>query len=133
PNPARVARFADGMVLRIERLRIEAVPPKSLAVRFRQPSVISQAGERTAFVGVPRRLVPGPGMRRVFAHAEAESVSAGRFGPACDEILLRPDARGVPRLILAVPVVEVVVMIGERDEVLRAGALVERHEFVRVP
>ena len=39
----------------------------------------------------------------------------------------------VPALVLAVPKVEVIVMIAQREEILCANLLVELHQRIRIP
>ena len=120
------------MVLRVELLRIETFPPRALAVGLGELAVVGHARQRAVRVGALRRLVPAPRVRGVHADAEAQPVLARRLAqPAMSPSSAR--RRRVPRLVRAVPQVEVVVVVRQRDEVLRARLLVERHELVRIP
>ncbi len=74
-----------------------------------------------------------PGVGGVVGDAEAEAVGAGGGGPGADDVLHGADAGGVPAVVGGAEVVEVVVVVGERDEVLCAGAGVEAHELFGVP
>jgi len=74
-----------------------------------------------------------PGVGGVVGDAEAEAVGAGDAGPGADDVLLGADAGGVPGVVGGAEVVEVVVVVGERDEVLGAGGLVEAHEIFGLP
>ena len=67
------------------------------------------------------------------ADAEAQAVGPGGLGPAADEVFFGAHIDGVPGLIFAVEVVEVVVMIGQRHEILCPGAFVKGHQFFRIP
>ena len=127
------AAGAARVVLRVEVLRVEAVPPLALAVGLGELAVVGHAGERAGLVRALRRLVPRPGVRGVHADAEPQAVRARGLGPAADQVLLRADGDRVPRLVLAVPEVEIVVVVGQREEILGARPLVERHELLRIP
>ncbi len=67
------------------------------------------------------------------AHAEAQAVLLRQFGPDADDVLLRTDLHRVPRLVRAVVTIEIVVVVGQRHEVARAGPLVESHQLFGVP
>ena len=125
PNPGCVGELAGRVVLGVEILRIEALPPFALAIGLRQFAVVRHAGERAARIGALRDFVPHPGVRGVNADAEPQPLGAGGAGPSADQILLGADPDGVPGLILAIEVVEVIVMVGQSAEILRAGALIE--------
>src|ERR1044071_2941543 len=90
------------MVLLIELLRIEPVPPFSFAVCLRELSVVWNTGELTMLVSALRHFIPTPRVRGVHADSEMQSEFPRGFGPAFDEVLLRPHRGRVPRLILAV-------------------------------
>src|SRR2546423_13292 len=64
---------------------------------------------------------PVPGVRRVVADAEAQPLGAGDPGPGADDVLFWSDADRVPGVVPGVVGIEVVVVVGEGDEVLRAG------------
>src|ERR1039458_3679056 len=72
-------------------------------------------------------------MGRMHTDPEPQTIFARRPGPAANQILFRPDVDRVPRLIPAVPVVKVVMMVGQREEVLRPGAFVECHQLFGIP
>lgn len=67
------------------------------------------------------------------ADAEIEAMLAGCLGPTFEDVLLRPHVHRVPRLILAVPQVEVVVMVTQGEKVLGTYLLIESHQLVGVP
>ena len=121
------------VILCVEVLRIETFPPGARAVGFRELAVVGHAGERPSFVGALRGFVPEPGVGSVHAHAESQAVLARRPGPAADDVLFRTDCDRVPRLMRAVPHVEIVVVIRHREEVSRPGPLVERDQCVWIP
>ena len=105
--------LAEGMALRVQALRVEPFPPFAQAVGALQVAVVRNAGVRAALVCALRQLVPGPGMGRVYADAEAQAVGAGGLAPAGDQVLPRTDSGRVPlRLVAAVVQVEIVVMVG---------------------
>ena len=121
------------VTLLVELLRVEALPPGPGAVLLRQDAVVGHAGERALRVGPAGRLVPAPGMRRVHAHAQAEAIFAAGRRPAAHDVLLRAQGHGVPALVLAVEEGEVVVVIGQGEEIPRTGLLVELDQRIRVP
>ena len=77
------------MVLRVKILRVEAVPPKALAVGLGQLAVVRHAGQRAILVRALRRFIPRPGARGVNADGKAQAVLARRLRPAADQILVR--------------------------------------------
>ena len=66
-------------------------------------------------------------------HPKVQPILARGLGPDADDVLVRPDPDGIPGLILGVPAVEVVVVVGQRHEVLGARLHVELHQGVRIP
>ena len=72
-------------------------------------------------------------MGRVNADSEAQAVGPGGLGPAADKVFFGTDIDRVPGLVFAVEVVEVVVMIGQRHEILGPCPFVKGHQFVRIP
>jgi len=54
------------------------------------------------------------------ADAEAQALRARDLGPRADDVALGAQAHRVPGVVLGVVGVEVVVMVGERDEVFGA-------------
>ena len=70
---------------------------------------------------------------QMLGDAEAQAVLVGGLLPLADDVALRPHVDGVPLVELRVPAIEVVVVLGDDAEVLRAGLLVERHQPVGVP
>src|SRR3546814_9784872 len=114
----------------IEFLRIEAVPPRALAVGLGQlERVVALACARAFGVVAVGRLPPVPGVRAVVADPEAQPGAAHRLLPCADDIASRPDARGVPGVVCAIERVEIVVMTAQRHEVLdrKSTRLNSRH------
>ena len=72
-------------------------------------------------------------MRGVEARAEPKSVLARGLAPSAEDIALRAHVDGVPRLVLRVPVVEVVVVVRHREDKRRTHLPVERTQFVWIP
>ena len=66
------------MVLAIQILRIESVPPQTFAVGFRKPAVV-----------ILRQLESRPGVGGMNAHAKTQTSIARGLCPAGDQILLR--------------------------------------------
>ena len=128
----RVHLRANRMVLRVEILRVETVPPLALAFGLRQLAVVRHASERAIGIGALGNFIPAPGAPGVNAHRKAQTVFARRRRPAADQIFLRPDGDGIPRLVFGIEQVEVVVMDGQRHEILRAVFFVERQQLVGV-
>ena len=124
---------AGRVILRVVILRIEALPPKALAVGFAEEAVIGHARERTAQVGLLGILIPAPGAVAVAGEGEAQAGVARGARPAADDVFFRSDRDAVPRLELRVEHVEVVVVVGHGREILRAGALVEADEVLGIP
>src|SRR6185312_3389344 len=109
----------------VQLLRVEALPPLAASIGFREfRGIVADACERALPVITVCRLEPMPGVSGVVTDAEAQSVSSSYLGPPSHEVLARPDVDCVPRMMLRIEGIEVVVVIGERDEVLRAGCLV---------
>ena len=118
----------------VQVLRVEPLPPLALAVGLGEGGrVIGHSRQRSLPVVVIGGLEPVPCVRGVVGHAEAQAVGAGQLGPGADDVLLRADIDRVPRVILRIVGVKVVVVVGQRDEVLGAGPHVELHQFFRVP
>src|SRR5215510_16571647 len=110
----------------VKFLRVQALPPLSLAVGLRQlRGVVTHAGERPFGIVPVSRLEPVPRVSRVVADAEAQAVRTRDFGPRSDDVLLRADVDRVPGVILRVVGVEVVMVVGEGEKVFRARALVK--------
>ena len=66
------------------------------------------------------------------ADPERQALIVRGLCPAGDKVFLRAHPHTVPRLICAIPQVEIIVVIGQRHKVLCAGAFVERDQFFRV-
>src|SRR5450759_3932126 len=133
PEARSVREFAGDMVLGVQILRIEAIPPVTRAGRLGQFSVVRNTGQRAVPVGSLRHFVPHPGVRGVNADTESQAVIPRGARPSADQIFLRADFDGVPRLIFAIEVIEIVVMVGQCAEILRPRPLVQADEFVGVP
>src|ERR1039458_2183147 len=121
------------MPLLVEILWIKSVPPFAFAISLGQFAVVGHARERAGFVRTLGDFIPAPRVSRVQADTKRQALIFRRLGPAGNEILLRADLHGVPRLIRAVPQIKVVMVVAESDKVLCAGALVEGDEFFGVP
>ena len=118
----------------VKVLRIQSLPPLALAIGLgERRGVVGHSRERAFDIVTVGGLEPVPGVRGVVADAEAQAVGAGNLRPGADNVLLGADVDGVPGLVLRVVGVEIVVVIGERDKVFRAGPLVEGHQFLRLP
>ena len=119
---------------RIEFLWIEAVPPLAGAVRLRQPRrVISDARERAFSVVAVGRLEPVPRMRRVVADTELQPLRACDLAHVPTMSFFGPDVDRVPGMVPGIERVEVVVVVGQAEEIFRAGAFVERHQLLGFP
>ena len=116
------AVLAALVALLVEVLRVVAFPPLALAVGLGQLAVISL-----------RALVPSPGMGGMDAHAQRQAILAAGLGPLAHDVALGSHVHGVPGLVLAVPEVEVVVVVGQGHEEFGPHALVETDERVGLP
>ena len=67
------------------------------------------------------------------AYAKFQSMLAASLGPLGEQVTLRPDCLGVPLLILAVPEVEVVMMVAECKEILGTYLLIQPYKIVGIP
>ena len=103
--PFPLQRGADFVTLRVKILRIEAVPPKPLAVGLRQFAVVRYDGERAGFVRALCHFIPRPRARGVNADAETQTIVPRCRRPAADQILVRADVDGIPRLVFGIEVV----------------------------
>ena len=107
----------------VEFLRVQALPPLALAIGLRQPR--RRSARRP--VALRRRIHRPPETSAtrepVVADAEAQPVGARDFGPRSNDVLLRADVDRVPGVITSVVGVEVVVVVGEGEEVFRARTL----------
>ena len=65
--------------------------------------------------------------------AERESCFLGSGSPFGEDVAVRSDVLGVPLLVLAIPKVEVVVVVAEREEILSSDFLIELHELLGIP
>ncbi len=118
----------------IELLRIQALPPLALAVGLGQAKgVIALAGQGAFRVVAIGCLPPVPGMGRVVADAEAQACIPRHLGPGPDDVAPGPHPQGVPGVMFRRPGVEVVVVVGQGHEILRARGLVEPHQRLWVP
>ena len=118
------------VVLGVKVLRIETVPPLAVAVGLGELAVVRDARLGSRLVAQLRDFIPAPRPRGMQADAEPQALRPSSFCPHADEVLLRADRRGVPRLVLRVPVVEVAMMVSHRHEVLRPRLFVKRDEFL---
>src|SRR5882724_760116 len=118
----------------VQVLWVKSLPPFALAVFTAQyRGVITGSGQWPFAVIAVSGLKPMPGMSGVIADAKAESGIARRLGPDAYDVLLGPDVYRVPRMVSGIERVEVVVMIGKRDEVLGTGVTVQLHQSFGFP
>jgi hypothetical protein len=68
-------------------------------------------------------------MGRMNTDRKTQAILARRRRPAAEQVLARPDVYGVPRLIFGIPIVEVVVVNGQRHEIPGAILFVESQEL----
>ena len=94
----RVRLRADGVVLRIQILRVEALPPQTFAVGLGQFAVVGNAGQRPGFVAALRVFIPVPRAGAVNAHAKLHAGCGHEFLPGADDVFFRADVDGIPRL-----------------------------------
>jgi len=128
------ARGHDEVAAGVELLGVEAVPPLAFAVGSGEvEGVVAHALLGAGGIVAVGGLEPVPGVGGVVGDAEAEAVGAGDGRPGADDVLLGADAGGVPGVVGGGEVIEVVVVVGERDEVLGARGLVEAHELFGLP
>lgn len=67
------------------------------------------------------------------AHTKFKAMLAASVGPTGKKVFFRTDCSRVPGLILAVPQVEIVVMVAESEKVLSSKLLVETDNAIGVP
>jgi hypothetical protein len=119
---------------RVELLGVQPLPPLALAIGLGQArGVVAHTALRPLGVIAISDLEPVPGVRRVVAHAEAQTVSPRDLCPGSNDVPLGADVDGVPGMVLRGIGVEVVVMIGEGEEVLGPGALIQSHQPLGFP
>ena len=126
----------DDVAAGVELLRVEAIPPFAAAVGFGEgEGVVADAlfGGCGGGVVVVGGLEPVPGVGGVVGDAEAEAVGAGELCPGADDVAHGTDAGGVPGVVGGGEIIEVVVVVGEGDEVFGAGGGVEAHEIFGLP
>ena len=124
----------DQVAAGVKLLRIEALPPLALAVGPGQVvRIVADALHRPLGVVGVSGLQPVPGVRGVVGHRNAQAVRPRDFGVRADDVLLRPDLHRVPVVEARVVVVEVVVVVGQRGEILCAGGDVQVHQLFRLP
>src|ERR1700758_1648438 len=100
----------------VEHLRIESVPPLSLAFGAGHAPVIRYARRTAAFVGAMRGLEPPPVASLVHGNAKSHPLAPGCRGPFTHHVAMRPVVDRVPRLMFRTPGIEPVVVIGQRDK-----------------
>ena len=121
PQPI-LARLVLGTGGRVVQRLVRRVRPVVGHTRFRA----SRIGQTGAVHVVPPALV---GVR---GYAEAQARLERRRPPLADDVPVRAGPHGVPRVGAGVPVVEVVVVGGQRHEVFRPGGLVLLHQGVGI-
>ena len=124
----------DKIAAGVELLRVVALPPLPCTVSFGQRvRVVAHVGHGSGGVVSVRSLEPVPGVRAVVADAEPHAVGARDTCPCADDVAHGTDARRVPPVITRGVVIEVIVMVGERKEVLCTGGLVQLHQLFGLP
>ena len=71
-------------------------------------------------------------MGRVVGNPQAQAARPCGFGKHPEYIFLGPDTRGIPGVEFGIEGVEIVVMAGQRHEVLSAGLHIEVEQCVRI-
>src|SRR5579862_3088336 len=117
----------------VEHLRIQSVPPLSLAFGPGYAPVILYACEGAVFVGAMCGLEPPPVTRLVHRHAKSQALAPGCRGPLAHYVAMRSVIDGVPGLMLRTPRVEPVVVIGQGDKQPCSGVFVTFDQRVRLP
>ena len=69
------------------------------------------------------RLIPSPSLGNMNAYGKTQSILFCSFRKQSDDVLLRTDGDGVPRLILGIKQVKIVEMIGHREKIFCADFL----------
>ena len=116
---------AVGVVLGVELLRVEAVPP--IFVGFIGIFFEAVLFSHVNVVGIAH-LEEGPGVSAVHRNTHAQTVTAAGLCPVAHDVAQGADLRRVPLLIGAVPAVEVVVVLAHSHEVLGSGVGVELYQ-----
>jgi hypothetical protein len=134
---AREVRRIRHVVLEVDAVEVlqveaHALPPGVLAVVV-LGAVVGHTLERAFEVREERRLKPPQRIIAVKRDAEADAFLVSRFLPSAEDVTLRAEFDGVPRLKFRVPEIEVVVVHALADDVAGAGPLVERHQLLRIP
>ena len=132
---------AQVVVLRIEVLRVESLPPffravgiGLVAVFLGQPSVVFHSPFLPLEVEAPAWLVPCPCVVGMEGYSERQLGFPRGLCPSVKDVLVGPDGHGVPFLVLAVPEVEVIVMVAQGEEILCPTFLgVEAYQLLGVP
>ena len=124
---------ADGVVLRIQFLRVDAIPPQAFAIGLGQFAIVRNARQRPGLVASLGLFIPAPGARRMHADSELHAGLAGELRPYPHNVFLRPGVHRIPRLIFRVEIVEVVMVIGHRNQELRASAFEPLDQRGRIP
>src|SRR5437868_15243878 len=84
----------------VQLLRIEPLPPCALAVFLPEPERVVAHACAVAFrVVTVRGLEPVPRVRRVIGDAKTQPMLTREPRPGADDVLLRPDAGRVPRIV----------------------------------
>ena len=125
--------FAHRVVLCIKVLRVVTLPPFSFTVCFSQLSIVRYAFFRPDCIVALSGLIPCPCMVGMQADTKRKTVFTGCLLPFSQYVTLRPHIYRVPRLVLAVPKVEIIMMIAQCKEILRTYLLIESHQRIRIP
>ena len=92
-----------------------------------------QRAGRVAAIPDRHELPPSAPGRAMIRGSELEAVRASGLCPRAHDVLLRPDIHAIPGLVFRVPAIEVVMVVGDRDEVLGAGLGVQPDQLLRFP
>ena len=127
------ATLAQRVVLGIQFLRVVAFPPSSFSILLGQSSVVWDTAFLALLVAPLRRFHPRPSMGGMDAHAETQSVGTCRLFPSGKDVFPGTHIHTVPRLVLAVPKVEIVVVVAHGEEILGTRLFVKCQQAVRIP
>ena len=127
------ATFAEWMVLNVKLLRIHTFPPFPFAVSSCHATIIRDALFVSFKIVSLGGLIPCPGMVGMETYTEWEIILACRSCPFGKNVAFRSDILGIPGLILAIPQVEVIVMVAKHEEILSAYAFIKFHKTIGFP
>lgn len=121
------------MILGIKHLGVEAIPPLALSVGGSKTPVVGDSDLVAVAVVTACGFIEYPGVVGMQAYTKFKTMLVASVGPPCEKIFFRTDCSRVPGLILAVPQVEIVVMVAESEKVLSSKLLIETDNAIGVP